>query len=381
MSRFKTKPLITIKELIRLTRDGKMVWKFERSQNDEKLRCSYKITTNKFIGCEIIKFRNGSNYFIRFYYKGKELTTYYYQHIPQVFDLFIYAKYVSYIMEIGNDSFVDVMCNHFDNYEWESSFKGFMYSTKLESIDKKYGGIDVAKGNIEIVINDDLLYNINDTRLYKLLDSYDDEDVVIHNENIVINYTDYKPDVINNNKLIVRYTQNFLDKNKVNNIKKIINKQWLSNNPVAFEVFNNKLYLTEGHHRFEAALQLSDNELLRTLFNTAIYHQVKRKPKSYKRKRINLLESIDWEFEEDFEEEIPDNWVPIPFGVTLKVGDKVRINPKSIFRDQGFDKNNQPMTAEIVKVINNGQYKYETRWIEINYTGKLYNNRDLLYNP
>lgn len=190
MSKFKTKNTTTIDSLIRLTREGKLVWKFVNENNTEKLRCSYLITKDKFIGCEIIKYLGGTNYFINFYYKGKKLTTYYYQHISKIFDLFIYAKYVSYIMDIGNDSFVDTLCNHFDNYEWESSFKKFMYSTELESIDKKYAGIDVAKGNIEIVINDDLLYNINDSRLYKLLDSYENEDIVTHNENVEFEWDD-----------------------------------------------------------------------------------------------------------------------------------------------------------------------------------------------
>jgi hypothetical protein len=96
----------------------------------------------------------------------------------------------------------------------------------------------------------------------------------------------YKPDIINKDEIIVRYTQNFLDKNKIKNIKNIINKDWIKGNPVAFEVFNDKLFLTEGHHRFEASL--GDKKILRALFDSALYYKVNKPPKYYKRKKVNF---------------------------------------------------------------------------------------------
>jgi hypothetical protein len=46
-------------------------------------------------------------------------------------------------------------------------------------------------------------------------------------------------------KKIVYYTQKFIDKEKVNKLINIVNEDWIKNNPVAFEKFNNKLFLTD----------------------------------------------------------------------------------------------------------------------------------------
>jgi hypothetical protein len=95
-------------------------------------------------------------------------------------------------------------------------------------------------------------------------------------------------------KKVVYYTQSFIDENKVHRIKDVINPDWIKNNPVAFEVYKGKLYLTEGHHRFEACLRLNDKEILKFLFDSALYYNTRYQPKSYKKKVINEnLKDID----------------------------------------------------------------------------------------
>jgi len=85
---------------------------------------------------------------------------------------------------------------------------------------------------------------------------------------------------------VVYYTQTFIDDDKVKRIMKIITPEWIKNNPVAFEVYKGQLYLTEGHHRFEACLKLNDKELLKTLFNSAVYYNVTWQPRKFKKKII-----------------------------------------------------------------------------------------------
>jgi hypothetical protein len=92
----------------------------------------------------------------------------------------------------------------------------------------------------------------------------------------------------NENKKIIHYTQYGLNKEKINRLIKIVNEKWISENPVAFEIFNNELYLTEGHHRFEACLRKKDKNLLKSLFNRALYYKINYKPRSFKKIVINL---------------------------------------------------------------------------------------------
>lgn len=93
-----------------------------------------------------------------------------------------------------------------------------------------------------------------------------------------------KFNLFNINKKIIYYTQNFIDENKVNKLMEIITSDWIKNNPVAFEVYENKLYLTEGHHRFEACLRLNNKEILNKLFETAYYYNINYKPIFFKKK-------------------------------------------------------------------------------------------------
>jgi len=115
----------------------------------------------------------------------------------------------------------------------------------------------------------------------------------------------FKKDKKDKNVRTVYYTQSFMDNDKVSRLMKIITPEWIKNDPVAFEVFDGKLYLTEGHHRFEAAKRLDDKDILKSLFDSALYYDVNRKPRYYKKRIVKMNESIDIDpfDEEDWDEE------------------------------------------------------------------------------
>lgn len=92
----------------------------------------------------------------------------------------------------------------------------------------------------------------------------------------------------NENIKIIYYTQNFIDKNKVNRLSDIINNDWIEKNPIAFEVYKKNLYLTEGHHRFEACLKLKDKELIKLLLKSALYYNINYEPIYYKKVKVYL---------------------------------------------------------------------------------------------
>ena len=86
----------------------------------------------------------------------------------KIFELFIYAKYVSHILEIGEYEFVDMLIDNIDETKWDEYDKYF--SMDLESINKQTGIIYVFKGVVELCLtthqSDKLLYQIYDDYLY-----------------------------------------------------------------------------------------------------------------------------------------------------------------------------------------------------------------------
>jgi len=92
----------------------------------------------------------------------------------------------------------------------------------------------------------------------------------------------------NYNTKIVHYTQTFIDDEKVYDILNKLTLKWIINNPVAFEVFNDKLYITEGHHRLESAIKLGNKEIISMLFQCALYYDVKHEPEYFKKRKIKL---------------------------------------------------------------------------------------------
>lgn len=92
----------------------------------------------------------------------------------------------------------------------------------------------------------------------------------------------------------IRMTQNFLDKSKVEAIK----KQMTSNkfnfmddkNKIAYDFINNVYYITEGYHRMQAALEIwkeSENyEYIKKLISNGIKYEVNKPP--YKSWRFKI---------------------------------------------------------------------------------------------
>ena len=93
----------------------------------------------------------------------------------------------------------------------------------------------------------------------------------------------------NKNAKIVYHTQTTIYPEKIKGILKKLTPMWIVENPVAFEVYEEKLYITEGHHRLEAAIKLGDKTILRNLFTSALYYDVKYKPQSFKKRKIVLV--------------------------------------------------------------------------------------------
>lgn len=96
------------------------------------------------------------------------------------------------------------------------------------------------------------------------------------------------------NKKVVYYTQSSINNKKVKELMKSIGDNWKTDKdflelfPVAFERYEGKLYLTEGHHRFEACLKLNNLDILNKLFDEAIYYDITWKPTSFKKKVVEF---------------------------------------------------------------------------------------------
>lgn len=88
----------------------------------------------------------------------------------------------------------------------------------------------------------------------------------------------------------IRMTQYFIDESKVDSIKKsMINGDYNfdeNNNIIGVEIFNNVYYITEGHHRMNAALKIwseyNDYSFVEKLISNSKKYIIKKKPLSYK---------------------------------------------------------------------------------------------------
>jgi len=83
----------------------------------------------------------------------------------------------------------------------------------------------------------------------------------------------------------VKFTQTHIDKNKVDNIKKdmefgLFNPS-LDKNKIAVEIYNNVIYITEGHHRYYAAYILDKTKgtnWCSDLLKWALRYNINKKP-------------------------------------------------------------------------------------------------------
>lgn len=90
--------------------------------------------------------------------------------------------------------------------------------------------------------------------------------------------------------LNIRMTQNYIDKSKVNSIKKSMfdNKYDFDDpsNKIAYEIYDDVYYITEGHHRMQAALEVwvetNDYSCVENLIYNAIGYKINKKPISFR---------------------------------------------------------------------------------------------------
>jgi len=94
----------------------------------------------------------------------------------------------------------------------------------------------------------------------------------------------------NTGKYNIRMTQNFIDRQKVNSIKKsMMSNEYnfdIDSNKIAYEMTNGIYYITEGHHRMQAALEIwkenKDYSNVDKLIGNAYRYTIKSEPISFR---------------------------------------------------------------------------------------------------
>ncbi len=90
----------------------------------------------------------------------------------------------------------------------------------------------------------------------------------------------------NTGKLSIRMTQSNVEKEKVNRIKSdMISQKYdftKDSNKIGYEFIDNTYYITEGHHRMQAALEIwketGNYEYVESLINNGSRYDVTKKP-------------------------------------------------------------------------------------------------------
>jgi len=170
MAYLATKPNTTIEQLIQISESTDIVWDYKSDTQSEYLLGQFKITDEKTIDIKITNWRMGVNYWIEFFYNGSEITKYWYQNYRKIFELFVYAKFVNFIVTTGEKDFVDIMIMTWDNFEWVNIGDSF-YSALLEKHNKVEARLNVWNGGIEVELDGDLIYNMRDKKLFTHLNN------------------------------------------------------------------------------------------------------------------------------------------------------------------------------------------------------------------
>ena len=145
--------------------NGDIEWDFSSDGHLEYLTTNVKVTDKKEIGIKITY--NGSNYYVEFYYLNNQIEQYYYQQYVMIFDLFIYAKYINYIKILGNNGFIDFLVSNYDIFKWLSF--GLYFQANLGNAKYNESTIEVWEGGIDIILDDEKIYTIRDTKLFNKL--------------------------------------------------------------------------------------------------------------------------------------------------------------------------------------------------------------------
>ena len=170
MGNFKTKPKVTINKLTILTDEVDIIWDYKSDNNGEYLFSKFKITEKKTIDIKLTNHKYGWNYWIEFFYNNKLLATYYYQNYNEIFELFVYAKFVNYIKNLGEDDFIDTLISTADVFEWDN-IQDLFYSTLLDKSRNEEARLNVWKGGVEIEFDGDIIHKITDDKLFKYLNN------------------------------------------------------------------------------------------------------------------------------------------------------------------------------------------------------------------
>jgi len=169
----------TIGRLIIMTAKGDLEWEHINRRGVEILKTTYNITDNKYIRIVLRKKETNDNdiYSANFYYytkkiDGKLLSSYFYTN--GIFDLFIYAKYVNYIIINGVDRFIEVFGQLLDNYNW--TIDNGVYTAVIEKKPNIKSTIEIGISFVNICIYSSygkrVVYSIrDDSRLYKMVRS------------------------------------------------------------------------------------------------------------------------------------------------------------------------------------------------------------------
>lgn len=88
----------------------------------------------------------------------------------------------------------------------------------------------------------------------------------------------------------LKMTQSSVDKSKVEQMKKSMKSNsfdfTIDNNKIGYEVFNDTYYVTEGHHRMQAALEIwketSDYSFVENLIKNGLRYDISKKPQSFR---------------------------------------------------------------------------------------------------
>jgi len=175
--KLKTKARTTINILLSKTQLGHIKWKhiyrdnLYYEPNKEKYSLKYKVTENKVIDILLTKLRflnEDGNYFISFHYKTKPISTYYYQDLDIIYDLFVSVKFSS-LTKSDKSFFLDHILI---NCEWVKHVTDniITYSTIFEEKNNKKIYLKLRESSrLHILLNNATIQTIDRGDLFKKL--------------------------------------------------------------------------------------------------------------------------------------------------------------------------------------------------------------------
>jgi len=225
----------TIEKLITSTKNGDIQWLDGNNSNKyESYTTLYPITKEKSIGIEIVKYKDNHilNYWVRFLDKnGNQMITYYYQNNEKIFDLFIYAKFINYIIKNGSTSFISQIESNYYIYNWIKYDDYFITNLETSNRHKKRRfSMKIFQDKIEFLLDGYIIYSIkNRSSLFNKLKKIKYKNNKLTNETFI--------NFLKNNDVYDRFIYNCKNDNGFKN------KHWSSLNELCNEL-NAEEYFT-----------------------------------------------------------------------------------------------------------------------------------------